>query len=289
METYINIISASYKNYSQYLINEILNPSWSNYFYWLILISIITWLIEVMNPWRKEQNKIRTDFWLDGFYMFFNFFLFSLIGFNAISDIAVNIWNNILSSFGLQNLVAIKLFNTPKWFQLLIMFILTDFIQWNIHRLLHKNKFLWEFHKVHHSVMEMGFSAHLRYHWFETIIYKGLQFIPLSMIGFGLSDFIIIHIIALAIGHLNHSNINLSYGPLKYILNNPKMHIWHHAKFLPNLKNGINFGISLSIWDYIFKTNYIPYDGRDIELGFDGVEDYPKTFINQSISPFKKK
>lgn len=91
METYINIISASYKNYSQYLINEILNPSWSNYFYWLILISIITWLIEVMNPWRKEQNKIRTDFWLDGFYMFFNFFLFSLIGFNAISDIAVNV------------------------------------------------------------------------------------------------------------------------------------------------------------------------------------------------------
>ena len=22
--------------------------------------------------------------------------------------------------------------------------------------------------------------------------------------------------------------------------------------------NGINFGISLSIWDYIFKTNYVP-------------------------------
>lgn len=158
METYINIISASYKNYSQYLINEILNPSWSNYFYWLILISIITWLIEVMNPWRKEQNKIRTDFWLDGFYMFFNFFLFSLIGFNAISDIAVNIWNNILSSFGLQNLVAIKLFNTPKWFQLLIMFILTDFIQWNIHRLLHKNKFCGNFIRYIIQLWKWGFQ-----------------------------------------------------------------------------------------------------------------------------------
>jgi hypothetical protein len=32
---------------------------------------------------------------------------------------------------------------------------------------------------------------------------------------------------------------------------------------MPN-KYGVNFGISLSVW-IIFKTNYIPKDGRDIE------------------------
>jgi sterol desaturase/sphingolipid hydroxylase (fatty acid hydroxylase superfamily) len=30
------------------------------------------------------------------------------------------------------------------------------------------------------------------------------------------------------------------------------MHIWHHSKKIPN-KYGVNFGISLSLWDYIFK------------------------------------
>ena len=33
------------------------------------------------------------------------------------------------------------------------------------------------------------------------------------------------------------------------------MDIWYHAKALPvNYSYGVNFGISLSMWDYIFKT-----------------------------------
>ena len=42
------------------------------------------------------------------FYMFFNFFLFSLIGYNAISNVGVNLFNDFLSIFGIQNLVAIE-------------------------------------------------------------------------------------------------------------------------------------------------------------------------------------
>ena len=65
------------------------------------------------------------------------------------------------------------------------------------------------------------------------------------------------------------------------------MHIWHHSKENP-IKNGSNFGISLSIWDYIFKTNYIPKDGRDIELGFANDDQFPQNFIQQELYPFQK-
>ncbi len=121
----------------------------------------------------------------------------------------------------------------------------------------------------------------------ETIIYKSIQYIPLAMIGFGLKDFFIMHIITVIIGHLNHSNLNITYGPFKYILNNPAMHIWHHAKEIPN-KYGVNFGISLSLWDYLFKTDYLPKDGRDIKLGFDDMDHFPKSFLGQFVYPFKK-
>jgi sterol desaturase/sphingolipid hydroxylase (fatty acid hydroxylase superfamily) len=68
------------------------------------------------------------------------------------------------------------------------------------------------------------------------------------------------------------------------------MHIWHHAKKLPEERSsGVNFAITLSIWDYIFKTNYIPYSGRDIELGFEGDEYFPKNFIKQELYPLGKK
>lgn len=288
MSHFFDSIINSYSGYFNYLVNEILYPSWHNYFYWLIGLSVFVWCLEIIFPWRKEQAIFRKDFWLDGVYMFFNFFLFSLIGFNAISNIAVDSFNNLLSFIGIKNLVAFNLSLLPIWSQLLIMFIIADFIQWNIHRLLHKNKYLWEFHKVHHSVTEMGFAAHLRFHWMETVIYKSLQYIPLAMLGFGIQDFFIIHIVAVAIGHLNHSNLKITYGPLKYILNNPVMHLWHHAKKFPKDSHGVNFGLSLSIWDYLFKTAYIPNDNANEPLGFEEIEKFPTSFIKQELYPFNK-
>ena len=63
------------------------------------------------------------------------------------------------------------------------------------------------------------------------------------------------------------------------------MHIWHHAHDMPEShKNGVNFGITLSIWDYLFKTDYIPYEGRDIKLGFPGIEEFPKDFNYSTTS-----
>ena len=123
----------------------------------------------------------------------------------------------------------------------------------------------------------------------ETIVYRSIEYIPLALIGIGLRDFFIIHIFTLAVGHFNHSNIKVNLGFLKYIFNNPQMHIWHHAHDMPEShKNGVNFGITLSIWDYLFRTDYIPYEGRDIKLGFPGVEKFPKGFIGQNLHGFGK-
>jgi sterol desaturase/sphingolipid hydroxylase (fatty acid hydroxylase superfamily) len=280
MNKYLTTITDSYTGYWNYLKGEILNPSWHNYFYWLIGLSLFCWTLEILFPWRKNQSIFRKDFFLDGFYMFFNFFLFSLIGYNALSNVGVKAFNDFLALFGITNLVAFNIQSWPVWSQLLVMLLVKDFVDWNVHRILHRVPWLWEFHKVHHSVEEMGFAAHLRYHWMETLVYRTFEYIPLAMIGFGIQDFMIVHIFAVAIGHLNHSNVKISWGPLKYILNSPEMHIWHHAKEIPN-RYGINFGITFSFWDYLFKTVYWPRSGRDEQLGFERSEFFPTTFFKQ--------
>ena len=284
MQKYIELFINGYTGYARYLWNEILHPHWGNYFYWLLAVSAFFFVLELLRPWHRNQGRFRQDFWLDFFYMFFNFFLFSLIIYNAASDVVVNLFNDALALVGIQNLVAIHIESWPVWTQLVALFIIRDFIQWNVHRLLHRVPFLWEFHKVHHSVQEMGFAAHLRFHWMENIVYRVLEYIPLAMIGFGIDDFFIVHLFTLTVGHFNHSNIKVPLGPLKYLFNNPQMHIWHHAKEFPDTHPyGINFGLTLSVWDYLFKTDYIPYEGRDIELGFDRIESFPKTFWQQAM------
>jgi len=284
---YWDIFIRSFGDYWHYLQNAITHPSWENYFYWLIGVSLFFFMLEYLRPWHRNQKLIRRDFWLDAFYMFFNFFLFSLIGFAAISNIATTAFDDLLSQAGLENIVAIQLNTLPVWLQFAILFIYVDFLSWCIHYLLHHHQRLWQFHKVHHSVKEMGFAAQMRYHWIENIVYSTLKYIPVAIIGFSIQDYFLIHIISFGIGHFNHSNFDFSLGPLKYIFNNPKMHIWHHARELPN-PYGVNFGISLSIWDYLFHTNYIPRDGHDIELGFAGDEQFPKKFIYQNLYGFKK-
>jgi len=262
-------------------------PWYTNYFWGLVVISLVAWGLELAFPWRKQQAAIRKDFWLDGFYMFFNFFIFSIViaGVYAILEV-------LFGSMGLtiKSLTLIDLSALPMWAQLVIFFIVLDFVQWLTHVALHRYEWMWRFHKVHHSVEEMGFAAHLRYHWMENVLYKPLKTFGVMILGgFEPQQAYIVHFIAISIGHLNHSNVHITYGPLKYIFNNPVMHLWHHVYDLPKgVKHGLNYGISLSIWDYIFRTAVIPKDDAHIKLGYPGVEKMPDSFVGQLTYGFKK-
>jgi sterol desaturase/sphingolipid hydroxylase (fatty acid hydroxylase superfamily) len=331
---YFDVFRNAYTGYFNYVWQEVTfqsSPWWKNYFFWLLLLSAFFFALELARPWRANQPKIRKDFWLDFFYMFFNFFLFSLLIYNAVSSVLVEVVNHIiltLTSIDIQKLNPMQ--NLPFWAILLIGFVVRDFVQWNVHRMLHYFPSLWGFHKVHHSVEQMGFAAHLRYHWVETLVYRTCEYLPLALLGIGLHEFFIIHIFTVAVGHYNHSNFYLPptakgsiFGALiglfvggvamqvadidlliyvfagaavgvllrpiwGYVFNSPEMHIWHHAQDLPDdRQTGVNFGITLAIWDYIFGSNYIPHNGRDIPLGFDDVDKFPKNFIDQATTGFQ--
>lgn len=330
---YLEVIKNSYSSYYHYLIEEATfsytyKPWWQNFLYWLLFISGFFFTLEILKPWRKDQPRFRKDFWLDFFYMFFNVFLFGFIIFAAGENVLTTAFNDLLGLFGIENIVAVQIDQLPVWLYFLILFLAADFIQWNVHRLLHRVPRLWEFHKVHHSVEQMGFAAHLRYHWMENIVYKSIQAIPLTMLGFNLVDLLVLHMFNIAWGHFNHSNITVNprvtglvfgtlvgwglatlygtgwevgmwiaggaftggiiLGPfMRYIFNSPEMHIWHHAKELPDSHPyGINFGLTLAMWDYIFGTAHVPSSGRDIELGFPRLEEFPKSFWKQLIFGF---
>ncbi|WP_057939239.1 sterol desaturase family protein [Algoriphagus resistens] len=289
MEKYFKAISDGYYGYWNYFIGEILHPSWHNYFYWLVGASLVVYGLEILFPWRKNQPILREHFWLDIFYLFWNYFLFALVAYNALSMVAVEAFNDFLGLFGITNTVAIKVDQLPGWVQLVIIFIVRDFMQWAIHRMYHHVDWMWEFHKVHHSTREMGFAALLRYHWMENILYRTLEYIPLAMIGFGITDFFIVHIFTLVLGQLGHANLKIPLGPFKYIVNGPQMHLWHHARELPESHpHGFNYGISLSLWDFLFQTHYWPSDDENLPVGLPDEEKFPEDFIGQTTEPFKR-
>jgi len=262
-------------------------PIYAQYYFWLTGISLFCFVLERISPWRPQQKAFRKGILQDVLWLVFNGHYLGLL-LAIFTGYVVNLFNSFLYKLGVPVPESLALLAAaPLWAQLIIFFILKDFIEWNIHRLLHNIPWLWEFHKLHHSIEELDWIGNFRFHWAEVIVYKTLSYLPLVILGIDGTVILIIAIIGTLMQDLNHANLPISWGPFKYVINSPKMHVWHHDVELHG-KGGQNFGIVLSIWDWIFKTVYWPDDEeKPRKLGFKDQETtYPEGVLRRFVYPF---
>lgn len=266
-----------------HFVHEITHPGWGNFFWLLVSLSIAVNILEAIFPWRKEQKLLRRELGLDVFYMFFNMFIFPLMGYALVSNMFATAIEGMSSVQAVRGWISLR--ELPSFVQVLILFLVRDFLQWNIHRMLHVVPFFWKLHEVHHSAEIMSYPVHLRYHWAENIIYRVPEYLVFLLIGSNTTDVFWIYAISLFIGHLNHANLKLPWGFLKYIFNTSELHLWHHAKKVPN-PSGINFALTLSAWDWLFRTAYDPGEPPR-EIGLSDEPRFPRGFFAQLLWPWR--
>jgi sterol desaturase/sphingolipid hydroxylase (fatty acid hydroxylase superfamily) len=271
-----------------------LNIIWDTrgYFFWLLVISLFCWVLERFFAWRREQKAFREQIGQDFFWLVFNGHyagvLIAYLGSRVIHRL-----NEFLGFWNLPSPETIHILgDLPLLFQFIIFLVLKDFLEWGIHSLLHRIPRLWEFHKLHHSIRELDWIGNMRFHWMEIVIYKSLSYFPLVIMGVDGRVILWIAIFTTLIGHLNHSNLNISWGPLRYIFNSPRMHVWHHDIILRG-EHGKNFAVVFSLWDWLFGTAYMPdKKGRPLQpeqLGFDDMDVFPRELLPRFVYPFWKK
>jgi len=235
-----------------------------NYLIWLFGISLFILILERIFGLRN-QAFLRPHFFRDVYFLVFNGEIFGFVlAWLLIKSTAV-------AGFSFSSIeVFHPLQSLPFAAQCLIYLVLRDFIEFNIHILLHRVPFLWEYHKLHHSVTQMDCMCNFRFHFMEIVVYKTLAYVVPLLLGVPWQVLFVCAIIATTIGHLNHSNLNLDYGVLGRVFNHPRMHIWHHLK-TDDPREVKNFGIVFSIWDQIYKTAYFnPKVEPDIGLCDEG-------------------
>lgn len=260
----------------------------NGYFFWLLVISFLCWVLERFFPWRKGQKALRSQLGQDFFWLVFNGhfagILLAYLTYWVIGQI-----NGLLFSWDLPAPESLNILSgAPVWVQFISYFILSDFIEWCVHNLLHRVSWMWEFHKLHHSITDMDWIGNFRFHWMEIIIYRVLKYFPLIVLGVSNEILLTIAVVATLIGHLNHANLKWDYGIFRYILNSPRFHVWHHDEILHG-KHGQNFAIVFSTWDWIFKTTYYPPDKEQPEsLGFENIEKFPKNLIKRLFYPITR-
>ncbi len=252
---------------------------------WFVLISLSFVVLERIHPWRKSQPLLRKGLLIDVMHITFNGYIFHRLIYFSLASAVVVWFAGVMQAWGWWGVIKSAVMrDRPLWIQFIFLLLIQDFLKYCVHNLLHRVPFLWQFHKVHHSVQIMDWIGNMRYHWLEVVVYNSLLFLPMSFFGFRPGLFFYTGLIEIIIGHLNHSNLDVDIKWLRFIVNSPRMHIWHHAADEPQAIDK-NFGIVFSLWDWIFRTAYMPANRAPKQLGFEGIENYPSHFFSQQLFP----
>jgi sterol desaturase/sphingolipid hydroxylase (fatty acid hydroxylase superfamily) len=260
-------------------------PAWS-YPAALAVISAVVAGLEALFPWRA-QKRLRPNLASDVVYLVFNGHFLGLALAAASAPTVGRLVDAVSVRLGLDGWQSLQLAASwPLGLQIVVVLFGLDFIQWCVHVALHRVPGLWTFHQAHHSVVdgEMDWIVAFRFQWTEVVVYRAAQYLPLALMGFA-SEALFFHaVFGTLIGHLNHANLAWDYGPLRYLLNNPKMHLWHHD-YDAEAGKVVNFGIIFSVWDYLFGTARVP-DHPPRRIGFPGVESFPRGVFAQALFPW---
>ncbi len=245
------------------------------YFHYLAGLAALFVVLERAWPRASGQKLLRKGWLSDLAYLVFNSrYAGLLLGYLTVA------WIGRVDAV----LPAPWLADWPWWAQFTVLLVAVDFLKWCVHNLLHRVPWLWEFHKVHHSIVDMDWIGNWRFHWVEAAVYSTLLYVPSVVLGAQGEVALAVGVCDTLIAHFAHANLRWHIGWLKYVINSPEMHIWHHNHPEAGPINR-NFGLTLSIWDWIFGTAYVPpHDpGR---LGFEGIEAYPRSLPGQWMVPF---
>ena len=125
-----------------------------------------------LTPCNRGQKVLSRDLPDDVLYYLVGVFLYT--GLSAIllkivigwifAGNAGGVWQTIQHGYG----PALAL---PIWLQVLLVFVVTDVIQYWLHRAFHTSA-LWSFHAIHHSAESVDWTTTFRVHPVNFLVYS---------------------------------------------------------------------------------------------------------------------
>ena len=167
----------------------------------------------------------------------------------------------------------------PLWVQIFLVVILCDVGIYWAHRWSHSNRFLWRYHRVHHTAERLDFLAAYREHPIDNLFTRTVENVPAILLGFPL------HLIAgfamfrgLWAVYI-HSNLALEPGPFRKLLGSPRLHHWHHERAH---HARVNFANLSPLMDILFGTYYYP-GHMPARYGLN--QNVPRGYVDQLVLP----
>lgn len=247
--------------------------------HWLVVVFVVavgvSFLMEQWLPYERQWNRSLGDRRRDTLHALVNESL------NAAG---------LLILPGLTALLAVEGVwprGWPLWEQLLLAIVLADAGITLMHYASHRIAPLWGLHAVHHSVQRLyGFNGLMK-HPLHQMLEATAGLLPLILLGIPLD---VAQLLALAIAIqllLQHSNVDMHMGPLRWVFAWAPVHRFHHMKY--GRAGDVNFGLFFNLWDWLLGTAYYRegYRMGPGDLGIGSRPDFPVAYGAQMLDPFK--
>ncbi len=171
----------------------------------------------------------------------------------------------------------------PWWVQALEILILSDFVDYWTHRVLHRGRW-WRIHAIHHSPEEMNWISSARVHPLNDLITRSCQVLPVVLLGFSPASVVaVVPLVSFYVMFL-HSNVRWDFGPLRWVLVSPAYHRWHHTSDDEGIDK--NFAGIFPIWDLLFGTAHFPRSVLPSRYGLVGYQ-MPESLATHMLYPFR--
>jgi sterol desaturase/sphingolipid hydroxylase (fatty acid hydroxylase superfamily) len=232
---------------------------------------------------RNPQPIVRKQMSTDMVYWFYAPLLYRPVGlFMTLWVMALVYGSNTRQHLGEEGLPPLK--DLPLWLQVLMIILITDFIQYWVHRWMH-NSNLWKYHAVHHSSTTLDWLSAARFHPVNIFLYSIVVNVFVVMLGFSPKAFAILVPFNTIFSCFVHTNVDWTFGPLRHVFVSPVFHRWHHT----HLHEGgnKNFAQTFSFMDKLFGTFYMP--AGKLPTVFGAPDDpIPEHIFGQLAYPFRK-
>lgn len=158
---------------------------------------------------------------------------------------------------------AMRVVELPRTFTVVaLVFVVSDFAGYWIHRAMHRVPVLWRFHSVHHQTTELSWLDAWRQHPVDFVVHGLVVGLPGAVFGATLSDLASVVVLRKAFTTFLHANLNVSFG---LWLASPVFHARHHSADPRDYDT--NFAGTFPLWDLLFVTSTVSSaHGRAAEL-----------------------
>jgi sterol desaturase/sphingolipid hydroxylase (fatty acid hydroxylase superfamily) len=232
---------------------------------WIFIVLSFCWILEAGIPLVKMQYNKLKHIRVNLVFLAFTITINALFG---ILTVGIFNWLEV-KEFGLLNMV-----NLPLWVELVIGILILDLIaQYYVHYLLHRIKWMWKLHMVHHSDTHVDATTGTRHHPGDYLMREVFALGAVVIAGLPFAFYMVYRITTVLTTYITHANILFPRWldkTLSYIFITPNMHKFHHHFERP--WTDTNFGNIFSIWDRIFGT-FVYDDTTKIKYGLDVLSD----------------